>query len=62
MRWTISLDYDTEGDIAIFDAFILDNTGTEIVDPSWFKIISSNSSGMIIEATESQIINAGTGD
>lgn len=61
MRWTISLDYDVEGDSAIFDAFILDTTGTEIADPSWFKIISSNSSALIIEA-ESQVVNSGTGD
>lgn len=61
--WTVELDFDPEGDTAVFDAILLDTTGTAIVDPSWFDIVSSNSTTLVFECTEApEIVDPVNGD
>jgi len=62
LRWTVELDFDPEGDEAIFSAFVLDTTGVELIDPTWFSIVSNNATHMIFEAKDAPIVDEVNGD
>lgn len=61
-NWTVTLDFDPEGDEAIFDAILLDTTGTEVINSTWFSVVSSNATTLVFMAREPPLVNALTGD
>lgn len=61
-QWIVNLDFDVEGNDAIFSAMLLDTTGVQIIDPVWFKVLSTNATTLVVQAAEPPLSNAQSGD
>ena len=61
-QWTVELDFDPENDTAVFDVTLLDTTGTEVSDQTWFTVDVVNSTSLIFSATDAPLFDTTNGD
>eukprot|EP00347_Sterkiella_histriomuscorum_P020284 403338395 len=61
-QWVIQVDQDDEGDEPIFEVTIKDNSGLQLENQDWFRVVSTNLTHLIFETRDPPLSNINATD